>query len=140
MTIKRLLIIIGVLFVILVGVSIYTFAILLGQTQANQTSPTPQTSFTSGTLTPAVTMTTTRTAKGRKFVGTIQSLGNQTFVITLSRGNKSVTVNVDASTTFATSNGAANFSDLKVGQMVQVKGRVDPLNSSTVLAVSIVVM
>src|SRR5947208_16831550 len=137
MTMKRLLIIIGVLFVILVGVSIYTFAILLGQTQANQAS---QTSLRSATLTPAVTMTTTRTAKGRKFVGTIQSLGNQTFVITLSRGNKSVTVNVDASTTFATSNGAANFNDLKVGQMVQVKGHVDPLNSSTVLAVSILVM
>src|SRR5947208_11304826 len=140
MTIKRLLIIIGVLFVILVGVSIYTFAILLGQTQANQASATPQTSLTSATLTPAVTVTTTKTARGRKFVGTIQSLGNQTFVITLSRGNKSVTVNVDASTTFATSNGAANFNDLKVGQMVQVKGHVDPLNSSTVLAVSILVM
>jgi len=140
MTIKRLLIIIGVLFVILVGVSIYTFAILLGQTQANQASPTPQTSLASATLTPAVTMTTTRTARGRKFVGTIQSLGNQTFVITLSRGNKTVTVNVDASTTFATSNGAANFNDLKVGQMVQVKGHVDPLNPSTVLAVSILVM
>ena len=84
MTIKRLLIIIGVLFVILVGVSIYTFAILLGQTQANQASATPQTSLTSATLTPDVTMTATKTARGRKYVGTIQSLGNQTFVITLS--------------------------------------------------------
>src|SRR2546421_3631444 len=140
MTIKRLLIIIGVLFVILVGVSIYTFAILLGQTQANQASPTPQTSLTSARLTPAVTMTTTTTAKGRKFVGTIQSLGNQTFVITLSRGSKTVTVNVDASTKFATSNGAASFNDLKVGQMVQVKGHVDPLDPTTVLAVSILVM
>src|SRR2546421_5766314 len=139
-TIKRLLIIIGVLFVILVGVSIYTFAILLGQTQANQASATPQTSLTSARLTPAVTMTTTTTAKGRKFVGTIQSLGNQTFVITLSRGSKTVTVNVDASTKFATSNGAANFNDLKVGQTVQVKGHVDPQDPTTVLAVSILVM
>src|SRR5437588_185469 len=94
MTIKRLLIISGVLFVILVGLGIYTLAILIPQTQASQASATPQ---TSATLTPAVTATTTRTAKGRKFVGTIQSLGNQTFVIVLSRGRKTVTVNVDAS-------------------------------------------
>jgi hypothetical protein len=85
-------------------------------------------------------MTTTKTARGRKFVGTIQSLGNQTFVITLSRGSKTVTVNVDASTKYATSNGVASFTDLKVGQMVQVKGHVDPLNPTTVLAVSILVM
>ena len=140
MSIKRLLIIIGVLFVILVGVCIYTFAILLPQTQANQASPTSRTSLTSATLTPAVTMTTTKTARGRKFLGTIQSLGNQTFVITLSRGSKTVTVNVDASTKFATSNGVASFNDLKVGQMVQVKGHVDPQDPTSVLAVSILVM
>jgi hypothetical protein len=141
MTIKRLLIIIGVLFVILVGVSIYTFAVLLGPTQA---SPTSQSSLTNATLAPAVTVTVTRTTKGRKFVGTIQSLGNQTFVITLSKGNKTVTVNVDASTKYTSSSGATNgtmsFGDLKVGQMVQVKGRVDPQDPTTVLAVSILVM
>ena len=140
MTIKRLLIISGVLFVILVGLGIYTLAILIPQTQASQASATPQTSLTSATLTPDVTMTATKTARGRKFVGTIQSLGNQTFVMTLSRGSKTVTVNVDASTTFATSNGVASFNDLKVGQMVQVKGHVDPLDPTTVLAVSILVM
>jgi len=136
MTIKRLLIISGVLFVILVGLGIYTLAILIPQTQASQASATPQ---TSGTLTPAVTATTTRTAKGRKFVGTIQSLGNQTFVIVLSRGRKTVTVNVDAGTTYATSSGTATFNDLKVGQMVQVKGHVNPADPTSVLAVSILV-
>src|SRR5437660_8979154 len=137
MTIKRLLIIIGVLFVILVGVSIYTFAVLLGPTQA---SPTSQRFLANATLTPAVTVTATRTTKGRKFVGTIQSLGNQTFVITLSKGNKTVTVNVDVSTKYTSSNGAASFGDLKVGQMVQVKGRVDAQDPTTVLAVSVLVM
>lgn len=137
MTIKRLLIIAGVLFVILVGVSIYTLAILFGQTQA---SPTPQTSLTNATLTPAVTVTSTRTARGRKFVGTIQSVGNQTFVITLSRGTKTITVNVDAGTTYATSNGVATFNDLKVGQRVQVRGHVDPQNPTSMLAVSVLVM
>lgn len=137
MTIKRLLIITGVLFVLLVGVSIYTLALLLGQTQANQAS---QTSLTNATLTPAVTVTATRVARGRKFVGTIQSVGNQTFVITLSRGNKAITVNVDASTTYATSNGVATFNDLKVGQRVQVKGHVDPQDPTSVLAVSVLMM
>ena len=136
MTIKRLLIISGVLFVILVGLAIYTLAILIPQTQANEASATPQ---TNATLTPAVTATTTRTARGRKFVGTIQSLGNQTFVIVLSRGRKTVTVNVDAGTTYATSSGPATFNDLKVGQMVQVKGRVNPADPTSVLAVSILV-
>ena len=137
MTIKRLLIISGVLFVILVGLAIYTLAILIPQTQANEASATPQ---TNATLTPAVTATTTRTARGRKFVGTIQSLGNQTFVIALlSRGRKTVTVNVDASTTYATSSGPATFNDLKVGQMVQVKGHVNPDDPTSVLAVNVVV-
>ena len=140
MTIKRLLIIIGVLFVILVGVSIYTFAVLLGPTPASSS----QSSLTNATLTPAVTVTAVRTIKGRKFVGTIQSLGNQTFVITLTKGNKTVTVNVDASTKYTSSNsatnGATSFGDLKVGQMVQVKGRVDPQDQTTVLAVSVLVM
>ena len=136
MTIKRLLIISGVLFVILVGLGIYTLAILIPQTQASQASATPQ---TSATLTPAVTATTTRTDKGRKFVGTIQSLGNQTFVIVLSRGRKTVTVNVDAGTTYATSSGTATFNDLKVGQMVQVNGHVNPADPTSVLAVSILV-
>ena len=137
MTIKRLLIISGVLFVILVGLGIYTLAILIPQTQANEASATPQ---TNATLTPAVTATTTRTARGRKFVGTIQSLGNQAFVIALlSRGRKTVTVNVDAGTTYATSSGPATFNDLKVGQMVQVKGHVNPADPTSVLAVSILV-
>lgn len=134
MTIKRLLIIAGVLFVILVGVSIYTLAILSGQTQASQTS------LANATLTPAVTVTPTRTARGRKFVGTIQSVGNQSFVITLSRGNKTITVNVDAGTTYATTNGVATFNDLKVGQRVQVKGHVDSQDPASVLAVSVLVM
>ena len=140
MSIKRLLIIIGVLFVILVGVCIYTFAILLPQTQANQASPTSRTSLTSTTLTPAVTATTTSTARKRKFVGTIRSLGNQTFVISLSGRNKTVTVNVDGNTTYATSKGRATFNDLKVGQMVEVKARVDPQDPASVLAMSILVM
>jgi Domain of unknown function (DUF5666) len=137
MTIKRLSIIAGVLFVILVGISVYTLAILLPET--SQAASTSQTSLSSGTPVPAVTMTTTRASKGRKYIGTIQSLGNQTFVMLLSRGKKTLTVNVDTNTTYTTSNGTTTFSGLQVGEMVQVRGRVDPQNSTTVLAVSILV-
>jgi hypothetical protein len=67
-------------------------------------------------------------------------LGNQTLVISLSGRNKSLAVNVDGNTTYATSKGAATFNDLKVGQVVQVKGRVDLQGPTTVLAASILVM
>ena len=136
MTIKRLSLIAGVLFVILVGISVYTFAILLPNTSQAASSQ----SSLSGTPTPAVTVTTTRASKGRKYIGTIQTLGNQTFVMVLSRGKKTLTVNVDANTTYTTSNGTTTFSGLQVGEMVQVRGRVDPQNSTAVIAVSILVV
>ena len=137
MTTKRLLITVAVLTVILVGLVIYTFAILLpraGQTSVTNVTPTP--SNTPGAV------ATTKTNKTRKFIGTIQSLGNQTFTLTPTKGKKTITVNVDDQTKYtntAANGSTASFSDLKVGQMVEVKGHPDPQDPTVVQAVSIII-
>jgi hypothetical protein len=137
MTTKRLLIIIAVLAVILVGLATYTSALLLsrtGQASVSTVTPTPSNA--------PITVPTTKTNKTRKFIGTIQSLGNQTFTLTPTKGKKTITVNVDDQTTYTntTANGsAASFSNLKVGQMVEVKGHSDPQDSTVIQAVSIII-
>jgi len=131
MTIKRLLIIIGILLIILLGVSVYTFAVLL----PNAT----QTSLSTLTPTPVVIPPATEIASVRRVIGTIQSVGNQTFVVALTQGGKTVTVNVNDKTKYTTPSGIATFSDLRVGEMVEVRGRSDSLDSTTILAASIIV-
>jgi len=130
MTIKRLLIIIGVLLILLIGVSTYAFAILLSNPA--QTSLLP--------LTPSPTETIyTNISSVYRVVGTIQSLGDQTFVIALTHEHKTVTVSVNDKTTYATPNGSATFSDLKVGEVVEVRTRTDTLDTTTILAARIIV-
>lgn len=131
MTRNRLLIIIGVLGIILVGLVVYTFAILL----PNNNAP----SVASITPTPVTTPTTTKTAKTRKVVGTIQSLSAQTLLVAPTHGKKTFTVNVDESTKYTTPAGPGSFSDLKVGQSVEVKGQVDAQDATVILAKSITV-
>ncbi len=130
MTIKRLLMIMGILCILLLGVSAYTFAILLpraAQTSLATLTPTP-----SGTV-------PVKISSVNRVVGTIQSLGTQTFVIVLLQEKKTVTVTVTANTTYTTPNGSATFSDLKVGEIVEVRGRADSLDTTTILAASIIV-
>ena len=131
MTIKRLLIIIGVLLILLMGISIYAFAILLpnaAQTSLSTLTPTP-----TGTV--SIQISTVQ-----RVVGTIQSLGNQTFVIAQTNGNKTVTVSVNDKTTYTTPTGSATFRDLKIGELVEVRGRADTLDTTTILAVRVIVM
>src|SRR6266487_1105191 len=132
MTRNRLLIIIGVLGIILIGLALYTFAILLpGSNQSSAADITPT----------AVTTPTAigKTNKARKVVGTIQSIGNQTLTVLLNNGKKTITVDVDDSTRYTTLTGAGTFSDLKVGQFVQIKGQADPQDATTILATNITV-
>ncbi len=130
MTIKRLLIIIGVLLILLIGMSAYAFAILLSNPA--QTSLFP--------LTPSPTEPiNTNISSVYRVVGTIQSLGDHTFVIALTHENKTVTVSVNDKTTYTTPNGSATFSDLKVGEVVEVRTRTDTLNTTTILAARIIV-
>src|SRR5260370_40825514 len=105
MTFKRLLMIMGILCILLIGVSAYPFAILLPHSA--QTSPATLTPTPSGTV-------AVKISSVNRVVGTIQSLGTQTFVISLLQENKTVTVTVTPNTTYTTPNGSATFSDLKV--------------------------
>src|SRR5712692_3963056 len=126
MTRNRLLIMIGALLIILVGVSVYSFALLfphVGQTSLSTLTATP-----SGTV-------SVKTDKVRGVVGTIQSLGDQTLVVMSTQGSTSpITVNVDTQTRFTSLTGPAAFSDLKVGQTVEVRGRSDPQDPTVLLA------
>jgi Domain of unknown function (DUF5666) len=58
-------------------------------------------------------------------LGVIQSLNNQTIQLTSMRGKRVVTVTVNASTKYSTLEGQAAFSDLKVGESVDVTGLID---------------
>lgn len=129
MTKNRLLILVGVLLIILIGLSVYVFAILMpnaGQAGLSDLTPTPS----------ATVVTQT---KLRRVIGTIQSLSSQSLVITLTRNKKTLTVNVTAQTKYSTPNGTASFNDLKVGQTVNVLGRSPLQDTSVITATSIVV-
>ena len=130
MTIKRLLIIIGILLILLVGVCVYTLAVLLSDTSQSSQS-------TLSTTPTQAAPTIISSAQG--FIGTIQSLGNQTFVIALANQKKTITVNVNDKTKYTIQNGSATFRDLKVGELVEVRGHPDSMNVTTMLAVSIIV-
>jgi|HubBroStandDraft_4_1064222.scaffolds.fasta_scaffold347385_1 hypothetical protein len=130
MTRNRLLIIIGVLTVIVIGLAVYTFAILLphaGQGSAASATPTSA----PGTV-------TTKANRARKISGTIQSLGSQSFVIKALSGKKMTTVNVDSTTKYTSFTGSVTFADLKVGDNVSVKGRLDP-STKAILAQSVTI-
>lgn len=129
MTKNRLLILVGVLLIIFIGLSVYVFAILMPNAgQAGLTDLTP---------TPSATVVTQ--TKLRRVIGTIQSLSSQSLVITLTRNKKTLTVNVTARTKYSSPNGTASFSDLKVGQTVNVLGRSPLQDTSVITATSIVV-
>jgi hypothetical protein len=73
--------------------------------------------------------TTTRTKNkkaNKKYTGTIESLGTNSFVLSQSgKKSKTVTVMVDDQTVYNGPGGKISFSSLVVGEMVQVKGMVD---------------
>ncbi len=117
---KRLLIIIGVVSVIVLGLVGFGLAFALaphsGQASTSKATSTPT--------------TTSATAKTRSVTGVIQSLGNSSFVIRVGKGKRTMTVNVSDQTKFTTVQGAGTFSDLKVGETVQVKGQVNTVDKS----------
>src|SRR5260370_41503165 len=113
MTIKRLLIMIGVLLILLVGVSVYTLAVLLPNTS--------QTSQSTLSTTPTqAAPTIISSAQG--VIGTIESLGNQTFVIALANQKKTITVNVNDKTKYTTPTASATLLNLRVGAWVDGRG------------------
>ena len=134
MTRNRLLILVSVLLIILIGISVYVFAILV-----------PNAAGQSGTanLNPTATTAVAPQTKQRSVVGVIQSLSSQSLVITLTRNSKTMTIDVTAQTKYSNaksvSTSIASFSDLKVGQTINVRGRSDPQDNTVITATSIVV-
>lgn len=116
---KRLLIIIGVVSVIVLGLVGFGLAFALAPHSG-------QASTSSLTSTP----TTTASTKSRSVTGVILSLGNQSFDMRVGKGKKTMTVNVSAQTKISTVQGVGTFSDLQVGETVQVKGNVNTQNKS----------
>jgi|SRR5579884_55909 len=123
---KRLLIIIGVVAVIVLGLAGFGLALALAPHSG-------QASTSNATTTPT---TTTTNAKTRSVTGVIQTLGNSSFVIKVGKGKKTMTVNVSAQTKISTVQGTGSFSDLQVGETVQVKGYVNTV-AKTIDAVSV---
>lgn len=130
---KTLLIMIGVLAVILVG----AIGLILAFTFANPS----QASTSSATPTASVTLAqgTATTKKVRKITGVIQSVSAQSFVLKSTTGKKTTTVTVDSTTKYSSVAGPISFSDLKVGEAVEVRGTYDQA-SQTVLASRVTVV
>jgi len=133
---RRLLIIIGVVVVVILAVG--GFGVAYAVSQQNQTS----TSNVTATTTPGTNPSSKNTAKSnttRTVVGVIQSLNTQNFVITIERRKRTLNVTVSDTTKYATLEGQASFSDLKVGQTVQVNGPVDA-QAKTLTALRVVLL
>jgi hypothetical protein len=130
---KTLLILIGVLAIILVGATglflAFTFA---NPSQASTTSATPTASVT-------LAQGTATTKKVRKITGVIQSISAQGFILQPATGKKTTTVTVDGTTKYSSTAGAISFSDLKVGETVDVRGTYDK-STQTVLASRVTVV
>lgn len=119
---KRALWIIGVIVVVVmlaVGIGLaYAFS-SLGQANAAN-SNLSATATASAQVTPAAKKTAQRRA-----VGVIQSLGNQSFVLSTQQGKHTITVDVSSSTKYTRAGQSASFSDLQVGETVAVTGTFD---------------
>lgn len=113
---KRVLIIIGVAAVILVGAVSFILAFAFSHVNANQASTA------SDTPTVVQPVTTQKTGNRACLLGIIQSLGNQSFVVSANQGKRTVTVNVNAQTTYVErgSQMSLSFTNLTVGEKVRV--------------------
>ncbi|HKF35839.1 MAG TPA: hypothetical protein VKB35_02970 [Ktedonobacteraceae bacterium] len=134
---KRVLIIIGVAAVVLVGAISFTLAFAFSHVNANQ----PATA--SDTPTVVLPSTTQKAGSRACLLGTIQSLGNQSFVVNANQGTRTVTVSVNAQTTYVErgSQASLSFTTLTVGEKVRVTAQ-GPCGKqvTTVLAQSVTVL
>jgi hypothetical protein len=134
---RRVLIIVGVSFVILIGIVASLSAYILSQSNvssANVITPTP-------TITATPKPGVRACALG--VITSIQSIGTQSFVVSESRGKQMVTVTVNAQTTIHKRGvtTSLSFTDLMVGQQVRVTAQ-DACNkqASTFVAKNILII
>lgn len=117
---KRVLIISGIAFMLALGVAGFLLAFALSQAHSASTSAT-------ASATPPLVASDTTGATGNTIphvTGTIQSLGNSSFVLSMNSGKRTVTVTVNNQTTYSkrkkVQSSFTSFSDLQVGERVQV--------------------
>ncbi|HLX40726.1 MAG TPA: DUF5666 domain-containing protein [Ktedonobacteraceae bacterium] len=128
---KSVLIMLSVLAILLIGVISLAIAFALANpSHASTVNGTP-----TATLTTAQGSTTKKT---RQFIGVIQSLSAQGFVIVVN-GKKMTTVTVDNSTKYSSAEGPIAFSNLIVGETVKVRGTYDN-STQTVTAIRVTVV
>src|SRR5258708_7811511 len=113
---RRVLIIIGVATVVLVGAISFTLAFAFSHVNANQGSAASDTP----TVVPPVT--TQKTGNRACPLGVIQSLGNQSFVVSANQGKRNITVNVNENKVYVEGGSRVNFSitNLEGGERVSV--------------------
>lgn len=66
----------------------------------------------------------------RRVTGVVQALGTSSFTISTKKGKRTITVNVSASTKYIHNGQPAAFSDLQVGETVEVAGAINVAMSS----------
>ena len=115
---KRILIMSGIVAVILAGVIGFGFAFAFSQAH--------QASTQNATLTDAPTSvgSVTHDTQGQRacIIGIVQSLSNQSFVVSANQGKRVLTVTVNDQTTYSKNGNQASpsFGDLVVGNRVRV--------------------
>jgi hypothetical protein len=132
---KHVLIISGIVAVILAGVIGFGFAFAFSQ--VHQTSTQNNTPTTVGSV--------TNVTSGQRacILGVVQSLSNQSFVVSANQGQRVVTVTVNDQTTY-TKHGnkeSSSFADLAVGNRVRVtaQGQCNR-KATTVVAQSVAIL
>ena len=115
---KRILIISGIVAVILAGVIGFGFAFAFSQiNQASTQNATP-------TDAPTTVRSVTSVTSGQRacILGIVQSLSNQSFVVSANQGKRVVTVTVTDQTTYSKhgNQASSSFTDLAVGNKVRV--------------------
>jgi hypothetical protein len=128
---KRLYFTLGVLLIILIGAFALIFAVL-DPSAAQDAALAPPTPTPVGILIPPSNDIS-------RVTGTIQSLGNKSFIMALPHGNTTIAINVDLLTTYTLANTSVSFTNLKVGQIVYVQGRLDKRDPPQIMALSIVI-
>ena len=136
---KRVLIISGIVAVILAGVIGFGFAFAFSQ--VNRASTQNATITDTPTTVGSVTNVTSR--QRACILGIVQSLSNQSFVVSANQGKRVLTVTVNDQTTYSKhgNQASSSFADLAVGNRVRVtaQGQCNR-KETTVVAQSIAIL
>ncbi len=134
---KRVLIVSGIVAVVLAGVIGFGMAFAFSHANQNQAS------IAGDTPTAVAPVTSVTTGQRACILGVVQSLGNQSFVVSANQGKRIVTVTTNDQTTYTKHGAKAAFSfvNLVVGDKVRVTAQGQCNRRDTaVVAQSVVVL